>query len=138
MNFTRPRQAFVVLGVIFFSIPFVFFDPSSSVGQSDEKLVQREQLLCVLNNLPKYLAVRSNPVLIVLAMCPQAELSTEAIGKLTRDELPQPKVGKNDSNNIARFLVLSKADLNCLPKFRSTLNDNQGSIVRLPGNLCGS
>jgi hypothetical protein len=108
-------------------------------AQTDEKLVPKDQLLCVLNNLDKYLAVQNNPVIIVLAACPNAELTTEVMERLTRDELPQPKVGRNNSaGSVARFLVLTKADLNCLSNFRVALNDRGDALFRLPKNLCGS
>jgi hypothetical protein len=139
MNFGFQNRGIRTLGQMWFCLGLLLFKPSNCDAQPIEKFVHREQLLCVLKNLDKYLEVARDPVLIVLAICPQTELNAEAIGRITRNELPQPKTGTDvAADSAARFLVLSKSDLNCLPKFRSILNDLEGSLIRLPTNLCGS
>jgi hypothetical protein len=117
-----------------FLLFFTVFAGGAS-AQDQSQLVDKSQLLCVIDNINKYLNVKTNPVLVILSICPQADLDAEAIGRLTRNELPEPRLTA-DKGGVVRFLVLSKAELNCLSPYRPLIDETKKPVFSLPKHLC--
>jgi hypothetical protein len=90
-----------------------------------------------LENIDRYKSLQENPVVIYLEFCPKTTLGTEEIATMTRAELPQVKSSDNRADRPARAIVLTKAEINCLPKFRPLL-ERDSELVRLPQDPCAS
>jgi hypothetical protein len=111
------------------------YTPSYGLAQQrkDERLVEREHLRCLIENLDKYSVLNQEPLVIYLVICPETALTSASLEKLQRNSLPQP-IGSNTP--IENVLVVNKAELQCLTKYKSEAADKSSKYVKISKPYC--
>jgi hypothetical protein len=103
-------------------------------------LVERHQLQCVIENADKYARTPSDPVLIILSICPETEFSVTDAAEMAINDLPSLEV-QVQGGTVQKVLALTKRELACLKERGSALFldmflFNGKDIVRLPSPFC--
>lgn len=95
--------------------------------------VDAERFRCVVSNLELYESQKSDPVVIYLDACPEAD-PVKASGAIARNQgVPSIKRGPIDRNQITPIVVFTKAELKCL---QPHLQNQQSNLLRIPKRPC--
>src|SRR5271157_2354251 len=128
-----PMLRCLAATVVAYSVPCA----AVSAQEAADHLFVKDQLKCVIDHIDKYESSPSDPVIIFLEICPDLSISAAKLATMTRYELPTVIGTPYAPGNPERHLSIKKADLKCLLQYRPLVESNDGSMVRLPGMLCG-
>jgi hypothetical protein len=130
----RPliRRNSVALATIIVSASLLHAQPNNP-----GKLINRDQLKCVISNLQAYKGATLDPVVIYLAICPRLPTPTEVLSLYEENSLPGTGFPQRNDTDAIKVLFLNKAELDCLKRYEKLTEDTSQTTVRLPAKLCG-
>lgn len=114
-----------------------FSESLSAPSSAPPIVVQRQSLLCVIDNVKIYQSSKANPVIIILDRCPQLDVTESDLLDNSENYLPtlqsESKSGNAAITNVVSF---TKKELECLKKIRRMIVESSEKTVSLPPKIC--